>query len=239
MLRGSPLDLLWSSQSDHSRPHRVLLTHSPSNEVAPADGSGGAVKVGVDLVLVSVTVTDRRGQLVLGLQKDSFNVFDQGKQKMIRHLSNQDAPISVGIIFDASGSMYGKMERSREAVLQFLRSSNPEDEFFLLALNDRPELLVDFTSSPSVHFCAMLPLAFASAQGFSSFGQRQPRCVEWALRYERRYGFNLTHLKQSSCRRKLAERVGFDNRELCYLSALEEHQPQTILRTTVIAHCIL
>jgi Ca-activated chloride channel family protein len=124
-----------------------VVEHSSSNEVAPSDGSGGAVKVGVDLVLVPVTVTDRRGYLVLGLQKDSFNVFDQGKQEVIRHLSSEDAPISVGIIFDASGSMYGKMERSREAVLQFLHSSNPEDEFFLVAFNDRPELLVDFTSS--------------------------------------------------------------------------------------------
>jgi len=64
-----------------------VVEHSPSNEVAPADGNGGAVKVGVDLVLVPVTVTDQRGHLVLGLQKDSFNLFDQGKQEMIRHLS--------------------------------------------------------------------------------------------------------------------------------------------------------
>jgi Ca-activated chloride channel family protein len=99
------------------------------------------------LVLVPVTVTDQRGNLVLGLQKDSFNVFDQGKPEVIRHLSSEDAPISVGIIFDASGSMYGKMERSREAVVQFLHSSNPEDEFFLVAFNDRPVLLLDFTSS--------------------------------------------------------------------------------------------
>ena len=123
-----------------------VVEHSPSNEVASADGSGGVVKVGVDLVLVPVTVTDQRGRLVLGLEKDSFNVFDQGKQEVIRHLSSEDAPISVGIILDASGSMYGKMDRSREAVLQFLRSSNPEDEFFLVAFNDRPQLLVDFTT---------------------------------------------------------------------------------------------
>jgi len=93
-----------------------VVEHSRSNEVVPADGGRGAVKVGVDLVLVPVTVTDQRGHLVLGLQKDNFNVFDQGKQEVIRHLSNEDAPISVGIIFDASGSMYGKMERSRHAV---------------------------------------------------------------------------------------------------------------------------
>jgi Ca-activated chloride channel family protein len=124
-----------------------VVERSSSNEVAPSDGSGGAVKVGVDLVLVPVTVMDQMGRLVLGLEKESFNVFDQGKPEVIRHLSSEDAPISVGIIFDASGSMYGKMERSREAVLQFLRSSNPEDEFFLVAFNDRPQLLVDFTGS--------------------------------------------------------------------------------------------
>ncbi len=68
-----------------------VVEHSPSNEVVPANGSGGAVKVGVDLVLVPVTVTDQRDHLVLGLQKDSFNVFDQGKQEAIRHLSSEDA----------------------------------------------------------------------------------------------------------------------------------------------------
>jgi Ca-activated chloride channel homolog len=99
-----------------------VVEHSPSNEVAPADGGNGAVKVGVDLVLVPVTVTDQRGHLVLGLPKDSLNVFDQGKQEVIRHLSSEDAPVSVGIIFDASGSMYGKMERSRKVVLQFLHT---------------------------------------------------------------------------------------------------------------------
>jgi Ca-activated chloride channel homolog len=50
------------------------------------------------------------------------------------------------MIFDVSSSMWGKIERSRDAVVQFLRSANPEDEFFVVSFNDRPELLVDFTS---------------------------------------------------------------------------------------------
>jgi Ca-activated chloride channel family protein len=106
-----------------------------------------SLKVDVDLVLVPVTVTDRQDRPVLGLEKDNFTVFERGNQQVIRHFSSEDAPVSLGIIFDTSSSMYGKMERSREAVVQLLRSSNPDDEFFLIGFADRPELLVDFTSS--------------------------------------------------------------------------------------------
>jgi len=100
-----------------------------------------------DLVLVPVTVTDRLNRPVLGLQKDGFTVFDQRDRQVIRYFSTQDAPLSVGILFDTSSSMRGKIERSREAVVQFLRTSSPEDEFFLVGFNDRPELLVNFTDS--------------------------------------------------------------------------------------------
>ena len=105
-----------------------VVEHSSSSEVAPSDSSHRPVKVGVDLVLVPVTVRDQKDHLVIGLRKDNFNVFDQGQKEVIRHLSSEDAPVSVGIIFDASGSMYGKMERSREAVLQFLRNCNCSDQ---------------------------------------------------------------------------------------------------------------
>jgi Ca-activated chloride channel family protein len=108
---------------------------------------GTSLRVDVDLVLVPVTVSDQRDHLVMGLQRDAFNVLDQSNQEVIRHFSSQDTPISLGIILDLSSSMREKIERSREAVVQFLRSANPEDEFFLIAFNDRPELLVDFTSS--------------------------------------------------------------------------------------------
>src|SRR6267378_2862937 len=135
---------------DHQTPIHVMPRvgeHTPSTAVRPPDSRGGPLKVDVDLVPVPVTVTDQKGHLVFGLQKDSFNIFDQGNQEVIRHFSSEDGPISLGIIFDASSSMYGKIERSREAMVQFLRSSNPEDEFFLVGFDDRPKLLVDFPSS--------------------------------------------------------------------------------------------
>jgi Ca-activated chloride channel family protein len=62
-------------------------------------------------------------------------------------VSTEDAPISLGIIFDTSSSMYGKTDRSRQAVAQLLRDSDPDDEFFLIGFASRPQVLVDFTSS--------------------------------------------------------------------------------------------
>jgi Ca-activated chloride channel family protein len=98
-------------------------------------------------VLVPVTATDQKDREAIDLQKESFDILDQNSQELIRHFSSEDAAISLGIIFDTSDSMWGKIERSREAVVQFLRRSNSEDECFLVGFNDRPELLADFTSS--------------------------------------------------------------------------------------------
>jgi Ca-activated chloride channel family protein len=104
-------------------------------------------KVDVDLVLVPVTVTDPMNRLVTGLEKNNFVVEDNGKKQQIRHFSSEDAPISLGVIFDMSGSMKDKIDKAREAVVDFFKTANPKDEFFMVAFNDKPVLLSDFTSS--------------------------------------------------------------------------------------------
>ena len=104
-------------------------------------------KVDVDLVLVPVTVTDPMNRLVTGLEKNNFIVEDNGQKQQIQHFSSEDAPISLGVIFDMSGSMKDKIEKAREAVVDFFKTANPQDEFFMVAFNDRPVLLSDFTSS--------------------------------------------------------------------------------------------
>lgn len=114
--------------------------HSHPEEAEP-------LKANVDLVLVPVTVTDQKDRLVIGLEKDNFNVYDGHDRQVIRHISAEDAPVSLGIVFDTSSSMYGKIDRSREAIVQFLRTANTEDELFLIGFGDRPDLLVDFTNS--------------------------------------------------------------------------------------------
>jgi Ca-activated chloride channel homolog len=110
-------------------------------------GRGTQLQSEVDLVLVPIAVTDRQDHIVRGLQKENFSVYDGGEQQVIRHFGNEDAPISLGVIFDTSNSMYGKIDKSREAVIRFLRSANPRDEFFLITFANRPELAVDFTNS--------------------------------------------------------------------------------------------
>jgi Ca-activated chloride channel homolog len=101
----------------------------------------------VDLVLVPVTITDPMNRLVTGLEKENFLLTDNGQPQQIRHFSSEDAPISLGVIFDISGSMADKIDKSRQAVVEFFRTANPQDEFFLVTFSEKPEVLVDFTSS--------------------------------------------------------------------------------------------
>jgi Ca-activated chloride channel homolog len=105
------------------------------------------MKVSVDLVLVPVTITDPMNRLVTGLDKDNFAVFEGKNQQEIRSFSSEDAPVSLGVIFDMSGSMSSKIERAREAVVEFFKTANPQDEFFMITFADKPEEVSDFTSS--------------------------------------------------------------------------------------------
>jgi Ca-activated chloride channel homolog len=141
-----------SAQSDLDEVHVTpRVTQPPANSshdaVDPSLNAHSApIKKDVELVLVPVTVTDPRGRLVVGLDKDNFQIFD-GKQKQeIRHFSNEDGPVSLGIVFDMSGSMQDKLERAQEAVVQFCKIANPQDEFFMVTFSDAPRLAVDFTS---------------------------------------------------------------------------------------------
>jgi Ca-activated chloride channel homolog len=106
------------------------------------------IKKSVDLVLVPVTVTDPMQRLVTGLTQDNFQVFENKKQQEIKHFSSEDAPVSLGIIVDTSGSMATKMERVREAVKQFCAFSNPQDEFFVITFSEEPHLVHNFSDSP-------------------------------------------------------------------------------------------
>ncbi len=105
------------------------------------------IRVDVELVLVPVTITDSMNRLVTGLEKENFILLDNGEKQAIQHFSSEDAPISLGVIFDTSGSMSNKIEKARAAVVEFFKTANPEDEFFLIAFNEKPSLICDFTNS--------------------------------------------------------------------------------------------
>jgi Ca-activated chloride channel family protein len=105
------------------------------------------IRVDVDLVLVNVTVTDPFQRLVTGLERDNFRIFEDNIEQEVVHFSSEDVPISIGVIFDLSGSMSNKVDKARLAALQFFKTANPQDEFFLVSFNDRAQLTSRFTTS--------------------------------------------------------------------------------------------
>lgn len=127
----------------------------PSKEPPAVEGpaalrarSGERIRVNVNLVLVPLTVTDTMDRLVTGLEKENFFIYENNRLQSLKSFSTEDAPVSIGIIFDLSGSMNNKVLRARDSILEFMKTSNPQDEFFVVGFNDRPELIEDFTSAP-------------------------------------------------------------------------------------------
>ena len=119
--------------------------HRP-NAVADTPKRGVDIKVDRTVVLINVTVTDPLNRFVTGLEKEHFRVFEDKVEQEISQFSSEDAPISIGLVFDTSGSMGPKLQKSRQAAAEFFKTANPQDEFFLVQFNDRPELLVPFTA---------------------------------------------------------------------------------------------
>ncbi|HTT24621.1 MAG TPA: hypothetical protein VMG82_37235 [Candidatus Sulfotelmatobacter sp.] len=91
------------------------------------------IRAKADLVTVPVSITDSLNRPIIGLDENNFQLFENKKAQQIKKFSSEDAPFSVGILLDASGSMANKLDRAREAVRQFCEASNPADEFFLIA----------------------------------------------------------------------------------------------------------
>jgi Ca-activated chloride channel family protein len=100
------------------------------------------------LVLIPVSVTDRSNRFVLGLHKDDFQILEDGVEQKVVNLSGEEAPLSVGLLYDRSGSMGDKQRTSREAAAQFLRTMNTSDEAFLVDFADEANVAQGFTSRP-------------------------------------------------------------------------------------------
>jgi Ca-activated chloride channel family protein len=107
----------------------------------------GQIKMDVEMALVNVTVTDPYNRLVTGLEPDNFRVFEDNVEQEVVTFSSEDVPISIGVVFDFSGSMANKVAKAREAAVQFFKTANPQDEFFLVSFNERAELTSSFTNS--------------------------------------------------------------------------------------------
>jgi len=108
------------------------------------------IKVDVDLTLVNATVLERQhGRVVTDLKSDDFEVWEDKVQQSIEYFSEEDVPLSLGVIFDISGSMKEKLPVARDAAVAFLKTGNPDDEYFLIEFSSRPQISQDFTTDVS------------------------------------------------------------------------------------------
>ncbi len=112
----------------------------------PPDDPTRPVVIQTDLITLTLTVTDLYGRYVSGLNKNAFTIFDNNKEQEVTFFSDSDAPVSIGILFDVSGSMSSdKIAKARTALSRFINSSHPNDEYFLIGFNSRAQLLLDRT----------------------------------------------------------------------------------------------
>src|ERR1700678_2864175 len=116
------------------------IAAKPATELAPAH-----LRVDTSLVLVPVHVTNPLGFSVTDLNKSNFQLFEDNVEQTITHFAKDDAPLSIGLVFDASASMHNKLHKSSEAAAAFFKTANREDEFFLVEFNERPRLAIPFT----------------------------------------------------------------------------------------------
>jgi Ca-activated chloride channel family protein len=121
-------------------PLLVLLTQPSLPGQSGASAGGATISVDVDLVVLHVTVRDRKGEFVSALRKEDFHVFEDGRRQTIRLFHHEDVPLSVGLLVDNSTSMGRKRGDVTAAALAFVRSSNPQDEMFIVNFNERVSL---------------------------------------------------------------------------------------------------
>lgn len=123
----------------------AVFAQSPT-PTPSTDDPDDRIRVKTDLVSLTLTVTDPYGRYVSGLGKNAFTIFDNNQEQEITYFSDADAPVSLGILFDVSGSMSGdKINKARKALERFISTSHPSDEYFLIAFNSRAQLLMDRT----------------------------------------------------------------------------------------------
>src|SRR2546429_3844714 len=101
------------------------------------------------LVVLHATAEDKDGRLMMELPKSAFQVYENGVKQEIKSFRQEDVPVSLGLVIDSSASMTDKRDRVAAAALALVKSSNPEDEVFIVNFDEAPSLDVDFTNDPA------------------------------------------------------------------------------------------
>jgi len=143
-------------QSDLDGPGVRIAPIRSRESSAPKSGSADpnfpepSLRVDTSLVLIPAQVTTREGSPITDLQRKDFRIYEDGAEQEITYFAKDDAPVSVGLLLDSSGSMRNKKQKSSEAAAAFFRTANSEDEFFLIEFDERPKLAVPFTTDTSL-----------------------------------------------------------------------------------------
>jgi Ca-activated chloride channel homolog len=166
---------MWAAAEDKDPPKpvgptpRVAIESRPAKPVPGAEPAGGGasdrrsnIRVDSTLVQINVTVTTPLNQVVTGMEKEHFRLFEDKSEQKIVSFTSEEAPLSVGLVFDISGSMGNKLAKSRQAAKEFFKSANPQDEFFLVQFNERPDLVTAWTRNTED---IINRLAFTQAKG--------------------------------------------------------------------------
>jgi Ca-activated chloride channel homolog len=143
------------------------------------------LRANVDLVLVNVTVLNSEGRAVSGLERPNFAVLDDRHPQSLRYVSNQDEPISLVVVLDASASMASRIQEEKKAFTQLINTSNPQDDFGLITVSDQPQVALHFEGSAG------------DSQGTVNALQPEGSTALWDGMY-----LGIQQLKNSRCQRK-------------------------------------
>jgi len=127
-------------------PVSIVPRPHPETRIPAGDAPQAHLRVDSSLVQIPVNVTTTIGTPVTDLKKEHFEILEDGVPQKIASFTMEDAPVSVGLLFDTSGSMHNKMQRSSEAAARFFKTANAEDEFFLVEFDEKPRLSMAFTA---------------------------------------------------------------------------------------------
>jgi Ca-activated chloride channel family protein len=148
----------------------VLPGTARSQAPSPSQSYSGElykIKVNTNLVVLNATAQDRKGILVSGLDKDHFQVYEDGVLQQVKYFSHQDVPVTVGLVIDNSGSMRSKRTLVIAAALAFVHSSNPQDQMFVVNFNEH----VRFALPENMPFTDQVPQLEVALSRINTNGQ--------------------------------------------------------------------
>lgn len=128
----------------------LSATSGPIPATAPLTGAEMSLRLRTAVVSLNVNVIDRKGLPVVGLGPEQFELYEDGVRQSLEYFRLTDGPASIGVVLDVSGSMQFSLAEAQAAMGAFLAASHPDDEFFLLLVQEQPQVVTDFTDGETV-----------------------------------------------------------------------------------------